>query len=165
MPASVGSGPRRRAAGGQALAEFALVAPLFFLLLFAIIEGGRFVFYYEMLNAATREGARYAIVHGYNAADGCPSGTMPDGSTSCDPTGDNVRAAVRDAALGLVGVGDFDALDVFWCPPTGPKPCDPQLSNARGNPVTVRATFTYPPVIPLLPSITIGSESTLVINN
>ena len=54
---------------GQALAEFALVAPVFFLLLFSIIEGGRFIFYYETLNNATREGARYAIVHGMNSFD------------------------------------------------------------------------------------------------
>ena len=69
----------RRRTRGQTLVEFALVAPLFFLLLFAIIEGGRFVFFYEVLNNATREGARYAIIHGSNAADGCPSGPMAGG--------------------------------------------------------------------------------------
>jgi len=31
------------------MVEFALVAPLFFLLLFGIIEAGRFIFYYETL--------------------------------------------------------------------------------------------------------------------
>ena len=58
---------------GQAMVEFALVAPMFFLLLFGIIEAGRFIFYYETLNNATREGARYAIVNGANTL-GCPSG-------------------------------------------------------------------------------------------
>jgi hypothetical protein len=46
-------GPRRREGTGkrgQALVEFALVAPVFFLVLFAIIEAGRFMFYYETLN-------------------------------------------------------------------------------------------------------------------
>lgn len=90
---------------------------------------------------------------------------MPGGKTSCDPTGENVKEAVRDAALGLAGTGDFKSLDVYWCPASGTKPCDPQLSNARGNPVTVRSVYTYSPVMPLLPPITIGSESTLVINN
>ena len=52
---------------GQVLAEFALVAPLFFLLLFGIIEAGRFIYYYETLSSATREGARYAIVNGYRS--------------------------------------------------------------------------------------------------
>ena len=139
---------------GQALVEFALVAPLFFLLLFAIIEGGRFVFYYEALNSATREGARYAIIHGSNAADGCPSGPPAAGTTSCDPSGANVKTAVQRAALGLAGSGDFISLDVIW-----------PLTNARSNPVTVKADYGYRPVMPLLPRITISSESTLVINN
>lgn len=139
---------------GQAMVEFALVAPVFFLLLFAIIEGGRFVFYYEALNSATREGARYAIIHGSNAADGCPSGPMPGGTPSCDLTGAKVKEAVRKAALGLAGSGDFTSLDVIW-----------PLNNGRSNPVTVRAAYSYRPVMPLLPRITIGSESTLVINN
>jgi hypothetical protein len=153
---------------GQALTEFALIAPIFLLILLAIVEGGRFVFFYEMLNSATREGARYAIVHGYNAADGCPSGPMttPPTSTCYDPTGENVKQAVERAAIGLADVGDFDSLDAFWCPASGPKPCPgSELNNDRGNPVTVRAIYTYTSVIPVLPPITIRSESTLVINN
>jgi hypothetical protein len=160
---------RRRGTKGQALAEFALVAPIFLLIIFAIIEGGRFVFFYEMLSSATREGARYAIVHGYNAADGCPSGPMaepPDPPGCWDPTGENVKLAVQKAAIGLAGVGDFDTLDVFWCPASVAKPCPgSELNNDRGNPVTVRAAYSYSSVIPLLPPITIASESTLVINN
>jgi hypothetical protein len=157
----------KRPRNGQAMAEFALVAPLFLLIVLAIIEGGRFVFFYEMLNSATREGARYAIVHGYNAADGCPSGPMPDpADPSCDPTGENVKLAVQKAAIGLAAVGDFETLDVFWCPASGAKPCPgSELNNGRGNPVTVRAAYTYSSVIPVLPPITIASESTLVINN
>ena len=54
----------RRRSRGQAMVEFALVAPMFFLLLFAIIEFGRAVYYIQMLNNAAREGARFAIVHG-----------------------------------------------------------------------------------------------------
>ena len=158
--------PARDRRHGQAMVEFALIAPLFFFLLFAIIEGGRFVFYYEMVSSATREGARYAIIHGYNAADGCPSGPMPDGAASCDLPGDNVKAAVRKAALGLAGSGDFTSLEVFWCKAEAAKPCPgAELTNARGNPVTVRAVYVYRPVMPLLPPISIGSESTLVINN
>ena len=36
---------RRRRSRAQALVEFALVVPWFFLLLFGIIEAGRFIFY------------------------------------------------------------------------------------------------------------------------
>ncbi|HXG39819.1 MAG TPA: TadE family protein [Candidatus Limnocylindrales bacterium] len=151
---------------GQALAEFAAVAPFFFLALFAIIEGARFVFIYEMLSNATREGARYAIVHGYNADRNglCGSGPLPPGQ--CDPTGQNVRKAVRDAAMGLAGIGDFDVIEPYWCPTDGPKPCPGnELTNERGNPVTVRIVFTYRPIVSLLPPITVTAESTMVINN
>jgi TadE-like protein len=157
---------RRERTRAQALVEFALVAPVFFIVLFAIIEGGRFVFFYETLSNATREGARYAIIHGSNAADGCESGPMPGGAPSCDPAGDRVKAAVVAAAFRIANAGSFDALDVFWCPASGAKPCPGnELNNDRGNPVTVRAAFTYVPIMPLLPGIQITSESTLVINN
>ena len=86
------------------MVEFALVAPIFFLLLFGIIEAGRFIFYYEMLNNATREGARYAIVQGSNAL-GCPSGPMPGSRPPCDLTGERVKQRVRDAAFGVLGTG------------------------------------------------------------
>jgi len=156
---------RRPRTRGQTLVEFALVAPWFFLLLFAIIEGGRFVFFYEVLNNATREGARYAIIHGSNAADGCPSGPMAGGNP-CDPSGAKVKTAVVDAAFRLASVGQFKSLEAYWCPTSVPKPCPgSELFNDRGNPVTVRATFTYNAVMPLLPPIDITSESTLVINN
>ena len=57
------------------MVEFALVAPMLFVMLLGIIEAGRFVLNMEALNNATREGARYAIVHGARSAD--PQGPMP----------------------------------------------------------------------------------------
>ena len=58
---------RRRRAGnerGQGLLEFALVLPIFVLLLVAIFDLGRAVAYNTLTNAA-REGARMAIVNQY----------------------------------------------------------------------------------------------------
>jgi Flp pilus assembly protein TadG len=55
-------GSRRR---GQALVEFALVIPLFLLLLVAIFDLGRAVFAWNTLSNAAREGARIAIVNQY----------------------------------------------------------------------------------------------------
>ena len=49
---------------GQALVEFALVAPFFFMLLLAIVEFGLAVYYIQVLNNAAREGARYARPRG-----------------------------------------------------------------------------------------------------
>jgi TadE-like protein len=135
--------PRRALCGrrstGQALVEFAIVAPVFFLLLFAIIEAGRFILYYETLNNATREGARYAIVNGANSLT-CPTGPPAPKSVACDPTGAHVVQRVKDAAFNVMGTGVT---------------------------VTVFATYTYHALVPLvpLPPITITAESSLVINN
>lgn len=142
-----------RRSRGQALVEFALVAPLFLLLLFGIIETGRFIFYYEMLNNATREGARYAIVNGANSLT-CPTGPPEGDSWACDPAGDDVVERVRDAALGVVGADV--AVTPVWLP-----------NNGRGSTVTVTATYRYSTIVPIvpLPLITVSAESSLVVNN
>ena len=136
------------------MVEFALVAPLFFLLIFGIIEAGRFMFYYETLNGATREGARFAIVNGSNSPT-CPTGTPAPGSPACDPTGEGVKDAVRRSALGLISP-DLTIPTPTWSP-----------DNGRGSTVRVTASYTYSPLVPLvpLPDITVEAESTLVINN
>jgi hypothetical protein len=138
---------------GQALAEFALVAPFFFLVLFAIIEAGRFMFYYEVLNNATREGARYAIVNGANSSD-CTGPPGPSTDEPCDPAGEDVKTRVRQAAFGVLG--SAVVVTPIW-----------YYNNERGETVTVTATYTYSSLIPIvpLPPITVEAESSLVINN
>jgi Flp pilus assembly protein TadG len=58
-------GRRNRSRRGQALVEFALVIPIFLLVLVAIFDLGRAVFAYNTLTNAAREGARIAIVNQY----------------------------------------------------------------------------------------------------
>lgn len=48
---------------GQALVEFALVLPIFLLILVAIFDLGRAVFAFNSITNAAREGARLAIVN------------------------------------------------------------------------------------------------------
>lgn len=160
-------------ARGQALVEFAMVAPLFFMLLFGIVEVGRFIFYYEVLNNATREGARYAIVNGANSLTRSTGPAAP-GTTSDDPNGDDVVQKVRDGAVGALGTDvtvdrcwwytDCDFVSHGQCPPGVNPFCG---DNARGANVTVAASYTYASLIPLvpLPNITVTAESSLVINN
>jgi Flp pilus assembly protein TadG len=52
----------RRRDEGQALVELALVTPLLFVLLFAIIDFGWALRAYVTINNASREGARFAVV-------------------------------------------------------------------------------------------------------
>jgi Flp pilus assembly protein TadG len=50
---------------GQSLVEFAFVLPALLLVLFALIDGGRFVFATNELGNAVRQGARAGIVRDY----------------------------------------------------------------------------------------------------
>ncbi len=56
---------------GQALTEFALVAPIALLVLFAIIILGLFVFYQQQVTNVAREAARHAAIHSSTAL--CPT--------------------------------------------------------------------------------------------
>jgi hypothetical protein len=141
------------------MVEFALVAPMFFLLLFGIIEAGRFIFYYETLSHATREGARYAIVNGANTL-GCPSGPPAPGASACDVPGNNVITRVRQSAFGVPS-GSITVTPIWLDGIGGPG------NNGRGQTVSVTASYTYRSLVPLvpLPPINVTAESTLVINN
>jgi Flp pilus assembly protein TadG len=161
------------------MVEFALIAPLLFLMLVGIFEAGRFVLNMEALNNATREGARYAIVHG--ALSGDPQGPMPQGAPNpggdAAVTGKDIKDAVRKAAIGISGSGALTVPTPRWTlagshvlpdSPTDTSPIDG--NNSRGNYVTVFAEYSYEPIVKmilgteLIPSISLSAESTLVIN-
>lgn len=48
---------------GQELAEYALILPIFLLVVMSIFDMGRAVYYYSALQNSVREGARYGIIH------------------------------------------------------------------------------------------------------
>lgn len=58
-----------RSERGAELIEFALIFPLLLLVLLGIIDFGFLFQRYEVLTNATREGARMAVLPGYNQAD------------------------------------------------------------------------------------------------
>lgn len=54
---------------GAAVVEFAIVAPLFFLLVFGMIEYGRMVMVQQVITNASREGARRAVLDGATTSE------------------------------------------------------------------------------------------------
>ena len=152
-----GSSPgSRRRTRGQALVEFALVAPIFLLVVFVIIEFGWYVYQVQTLNEAVREGSRYAIVHGSTSL--CPSGPMPGlppATNWCDPSGGKVEAVVRNYAVGLAQAS-LTFPTMTWSP-----------NNGRGSIFTLVVQTTYQQLIPLvpLPAITIQGASSLVVQH
>ncbi len=63
---------RKRRSRGQALVEFALVVPMFLLLIFAIVDVGRYVYANNALNQTAREAARVGAV---TSRPDCAAGT------------------------------------------------------------------------------------------
>ena len=127
---------------GQSMIEFALLAPIFFLLLLGTIDLGRGIYIYNSISDAAREGTRAAIPF-----------------DSPLPTNANVVAAVQ-SKLG----GGF-SLQTDPCsgqPVTGTCPATPTQPNTgyiwyssgigipgRGK-VTVKVSFLFQPWVPVV---------------
>jgi len=99
--------------------EFAVVAPIFLLLVFGMIEYGRMVMVQQVITNASREGARKGVLDGTTNADvvAVVNGYLTAGSIS----GANVTVTPtnpRDAAFGdrvTVSV-DIGFSQVSWLP-------------------------------------------------
>ena len=126
---------RRYSHDGQSLVEFALILPIFFLLLFGILDFGRAVYAYHTLNSAAREGARVAMV---------------------DQTITHIEDAVVSHAVAL----DVDASDVTldWrtaFAPDAVNSCAGYLGTTDSVTclVTVNVEYTYGAITPLIGNI------------
>jgi Flp pilus assembly protein TadG len=60
---------------GQSPVEFALIAPVFFALVFATIDIGRAIVTFNVISNAARDGARYATVAAVTSTGGCATVT------------------------------------------------------------------------------------------
>lgn len=121
----------RRSEGGQSLVEFALIMPLFLLLVTGLFDVARAVWQENTLAYAAREGTRYAIVHG-SASDtpvwpGVPSGTGYEA----------LKTVVRNAAPGVPNI----TVVATWPDTVGGSACYER--NCR---VAVDATAPFVPI-------------------
>lgn len=91
----------RRSRSGQALLEFALIAPVVFLLIGATVDLGRGLLIYTMLQGASRDMARQAVLSYYSGSNTlpptctklptpCALGALTNGAHQLDPLGMNV---------------------------------------------------------------------------
>jgi len=132
---------------GQALAEFALVFPVFLLLALILVDFARGIFIYSVISDASREGARYAIVHGTLATSDNPPASGPG---TADPDGSsNVIPAAEQFMFGL----DKSALKIAVCWGFGcsiAADCSGATNTALGPvpdvPVTVRSCYRFLPI-------------------
>ena len=105
----------RDRSAGQALVETALVLPIFFLIVFGIIDGGRAILAYNTASQATRNVARVASVTCFDTSPRCDSGTA----------GAPVKDAIDSQNAGIQG------------PVTWTVQCINPTTNAVANPCQV----------------------------
>jgi Flp pilus assembly protein TadG len=129
-----------RRAKGQALVEFALIIPIFLLIVIALFDLGRAVFSYNTLTNAAREGARLAIVN--------------QDIASIISRAENASAIVE---LNVPNVTvDFYQVAADGSPDTS-SVCSPV---AVGCLAVVTFQATYQPITPIISNILFGSGVT-----
>ena len=118
--------PRRRQLG-QGLTEFALIFPVFILLLVLVFDFGRAIYAHHTISNAARAGARVAIV---------------------DQTIDPIRAKAEAQTVGL-NPDDITVPDPeFGCPIGGPT-----VPLKIGCEAEVTVEYSYHPLTPIVGSI------------
>ncbi len=175
--------PRPRS--GQALVEFALVLPVFLLLLFGLIDGGRYVFMNNVLSQAAREGTRVGSAEARwignptsdpscVASEALITSTKP-GAHVCPADVATLKADITAAANRMVA--PFGAVKnvAINCQPVGTTPavnwtdggCPSANRTAFKNAVWVRVELTFIPLTPFIGqawTVTTSGSATMVVN-
>ncbi len=163
---------RHERSRGQALAEFAIVIPVFLMMLLGVVDLGRAVWATTSLDSAAREAARFAIVHGGTGSDSCPVGpTGPSSvattaSPSCPYPAPSVQSIV-DTALNYAAAGGENlTVSVCYKPSISSPGCTGD--NSRGMVVVVTVTSQVHLVTPALLGLgafSLSGSSSMVVNH
>lgn len=166
----------RRGQRGQSLVEFAIILPVFIMLLVGIFDFGRVVWANDAVATAAREGARFAIVHGGSESTDCPVGPpapdlfIPAASADC-PYPSPSKQAIKDRAMSwLTGVGGTPTVSVCYGAVTtcSGDVDDSGATNARGTEVTVTVSASIGLAAPSLlgfGGFTVSGSSTMLVNH
>jgi hypothetical protein len=150
VPATATDGPRvirapSRDKAGQGTAEFALVAPLFFVLLFMIVEASLYINAQLTIDNATREAARVAALCGSSKAAAV---TYYGVNYQGQPT--PCRAAVEDQVFRHLGfltpslVAPVNPTIRICSPPPASGACTGTYSGAaQGSVIQVEVNYKY----------------------
>ena len=102
------------------MVEFAIVAPIFVLFVFGMIEYGRMVMVQQVLTNATREGARLAVLDGATqnevidaVVDYCTASRVAVDVSDVSVQPDPATATLGDPVTVTIGVA---FTDVSWLP-------------------------------------------------
>jgi Flp pilus assembly protein TadG len=124
---------------GSTLVESALVLGLFVQMIFGIMEAARFMYFYNWVSYAAREGTRYACVRG-------SSSTQPASAS-------DIQTFIMNQAV------TYDPSNVTvattWLP-----------NNSRGSTVAVKVSYAYHPLIGIIfpAAMSLSATSKMVIS-
>ena len=171
---------RRRSTSGQGLVEFALVIPIFLVMVFGLLDAGRYVYMTNVLSQAAREGARLAAVES-SWIGSTDSSCNQVGGPVCPATAADLKTDVLAAANRMVtpfGSISSGSLYISCDPAAGPAPTGTWTSGTActggtggtgtpNNLISVRAVLTFVPFTPGLSqigTITTSGSATMVSN-
>jgi hypothetical protein len=127
----------------QAMVEFAIVAPILFLMLFGVIEVGRMMFLYAAVTNASREAVRWGSAVGYDDVSGILR------YKNCQ----RIAEIAQNAAF-----SPDAAVEIFYdTGPGDPVPDECDITSTypgyreSGDRIMVKVTVTYKPYTKLIP--------------
>ncbi|HEY3988538.1 MAG TPA: TadE/TadG family type IV pilus assembly protein [Acidobacteriaceae bacterium] len=140
---------------GSSIVEFALTSSILFALVFGVMAICLALYSYNVVAETAREACRYAIVRG----SACNS------FSDCNLTPTQLQAYVQNTYaqnLGFAGINPGTTAH----PLLTATPSWPAGNKNPGSPVQVTVTYTFPLVIPFVPSrtLTMSSTSQMVIS-
>ena len=139
-----------RAEAGTSIVEFAMASIILFTLVFGVMAICLALYSYNVVSEAAREATRYAIVRG----SACNS------FTDCNVDQTGLQTYVQ--GIGFPGITPSSLSVVASATSATGTVCTATLKpcNKPGNPVQVTVTYTFPLVIPFVPSRTLTMSST-----
>ena len=131
----------RRHSEGQSVVEMALMLPLLLMILFGIVDLGYYIYGYQTIYEAARNGTE-------KAAELAPYPTRLN-----DPTEECMAAILAETQKGVVLFSDFSSNNVQVSYPTGQR--------ALGEPIQVLITYNIQPLTPLFRLVSFGSQGVM----
>jgi hypothetical protein len=178
---------RRPGARGQGLVEFALVLPVFMVILIGMVDLGRAIWANNAVANASREAARFASVHGGSCKDlagsvcsssnYCPVGpapataAIPTASPSCPFPSPSKQSIYDTATTYLIGGGTSSTVTACYYSTTACSGNSDQATtgnNKRGNAVTVFVSTQVPMILGSFlgfSTMTVSATSTMLVNH
>jgi len=135
-----------RSARGQALVEFSIALPVLIVMLIGIMEVGRMVITYALVNNASRDAVRYASAVG--RSDASPNNYKYN---DCAAIKGIATKSAFIVALSSITIDYYNAAGTYIGTCDATSGGDPDISVDSNYLVRVTVTASYKPVVKLIP--------------